>query len=138
MIVASLPCQTCANAVAWLWNACTTLVKGLNTASYHLLVATVAAILFCATRAWLSAMQAIAQALLEGECFSTTVATTITAETGASFEVIEGCERYDASAGDASGSTDGSTAEGVRSSPLCPTFTSFAFQSSYSGPCFLR
>ena len=60
-------------------------------------------------------MQAIAQALLEGECFSTTVATTITAETGASFEVIEGCERGDFSSGDASGSTDGSTAEGVRS-----------------------
>ena len=60
-------------------------------------------------------MQAIAQALLEGNCFSTTVATTITAETGAEFEVIEGCERGDFSSGDASGSTDGSTAEGVRS-----------------------
>ena len=60
-------------------------------------------------------LQAIAQALLEGNCFSTTVATTITAETGADFEVIEGCERGDFSSGDASGSTDGSTAEGVRS-----------------------
>ena len=65
-------------------------------------------------------MQAIAQALLEGECFSTTVATTITAETGASFEVIEGCERGDFSSGDASGSTDGSTAEGVCTPPTPP------------------
>ena len=60
-------------------------------------------------------VQAIAQALLEGNCFSTTVATSITAVTGADFEVIEGCERGDFAAGDASGSTDGSTAEGVRS-----------------------
>ena len=60
-------------------------------------------------------LQAIAQALLEGNCFSSSVATTITAETGIEFEVIEGCERGDFSYGDASGSTDGSTAEGVRS-----------------------
>ena len=66
-------------------------------------------------------LQAIAQALLEGNCFSTTVATTITAETGAEFEVIEGCERGDFSSGDASGSTDGSTAEGVRSPVSSPS-----------------
>ena len=60
-------------------------------------------------------MQAIAEALLEGGCFSANVATAITAETSAVFEVIEGCERDDFSFGDAFGSTSGSTAEGVRS-----------------------
>ena len=74
-------------------------------------------------------MQAIAQALLEGDCFTTNVATAITAVTGAEFEVIEGCERGDFAAGDASGSTDGSTAEGVCSPSPMPqvlVFTSTA------------
>lgn len=62
-------------------------------------------------------MQAIAQALLENDCFSTTTASTITAEIRASFEAIEGCERGELSSTDASGSTDGSIAEGVRSFP---------------------
>ena len=60
-------------------------------------------------------MQAIAEALLEGNCFSSNVATRIVAETSGDFGVIEGCERDDFSFGDAVGATDGSTAEGVRS-----------------------
>ena len=63
-------------------------------------------------------MQAIAEALLEGDCFNATVATFITAETQAIFEVVENCDRDDFSIGDAFASTDGSTAEGVRSSAL--------------------
>ena len=65
-------------------------------------------------------MQAIAEALLEGDCYSSSVATRIVAETSGDFGVIEGCERDDFSFGDASGSTSGSTAEGVRS-PCDPT-----------------
>ena len=61
--------------------------------------------------------KAIAEALLEGNCYSTQVATRIVAETSGDFGVIEGCERDDFSFGDAFGSTSGSTAEGVRSPP---------------------
>ena len=62
--------------------------------------------------------KAIAEALLQGNCYSTKVATRIVAETSGDFGVIEGCERSDFSFGDAFGSTDGSTAEGVRCSPI--------------------
>eukprot|EP00892_Ulva_mutabilis_P008882 jgi/Ulvmu1/6366/UM293_0001.1 len=58
---------------------------------------------------------AIAEALLEGDCFSATVATAVLAETSAVFEVIENCDQADFSVGDAFASTDGSSAEGVRS-----------------------
>ena len=58
-------------------------------------------------------MQAVASELERGGCFSIAVATKVVAETGADFEVIEGCERGDFSFGDATGSTAGSTAEGV-------------------------
>ena len=68
-------------------------------------------------------LQAIAEAFLEGDCFSTDVRTAIVAETGADFEIIEGCQRGDVAFGDASGSTDGSTAEGVRPPPPPPTCT---------------
>ena len=58
-------------------------------------------------------------AFLEGYCFSSKVATRIFAETSGTFGVIQGCDRDDFSFGDAFGSTDGSTAEGVRSSEHC-------------------
>ena len=67
-------------------------------------------------------VQAIAEVFLAGDCFTAEVSTRIAAETSGSFEVIEGCERGDFSFGDASGSTDGSTAEGVRP-PLRPCHT---------------
>lgn len=57
-------------------------------------------------------VQAIAEALLVGECWSTSVAAEVFAETTGDFGVIEGCERDDFSIGDAFASTGGSTAEG--------------------------
>ena len=57
-------------------------------------------------------VQAFAEVFVEGGCYSAEVSTSIRAETSAQFTVIEGCERDDVSSGDASGSTDGSTAEG--------------------------
>ena len=65
-------------------------------------------------------MQAIAGALLGGECFSSDAAAAVAAATGGEFGVIEGCERDDFSFGDALGVTDGSSAEGVRSWPYLP------------------
>ena len=62
-------------------------------------------------------VQAVAESFLEGDCFSTEVGTRIAAETSGVFGVIEGCERGDSAVGDAGGTTDGSTAEGVR----CPS-----------------
>ena len=62
-------------------------------------------------------VQAIAQALLEGDCFSANVATLVIAETSAIFEVVENCDRADFSIGDAFGDTSGSTAAGVRPPP---------------------
>jgi hypothetical protein len=59
-------------------------------------------------------MQAVAEALVNGGCYSSSAATSITAETGGDYTVVEGCQRGDSSSGDGSGSTDGSNAEGVR------------------------
>lgn len=67
-------------------------------------------------------VQAIAEVFLVGDCFSTEVGTKVIAETSGDFSVIEGCERGDISFGDASGSTDGSTAEGVRFPQSCRRF----------------
>ena len=58
--------------------------------------------------------KAIAEAILEGDCYNTAIAARIVTETSGDFGVIEGCVRDDFSFGDASGATDGSTAEGVR------------------------
>ena len=63
-----------------------------------------------ADRTWL--LQAFAEVLVKGECFSATVATNILAQTSSRFTVIEGCERDDFAIGNGSGSTDGSSAEG--------------------------
>ena len=65
-------------------------------------------------RVW--CLQAWAESLIEVGCFNAKTAVKIMAEVSGDFGVIEGCERTDASSGDASGSTGGSTAEGVRSS----------------------
>ena len=57
-------------------------------------------------------VQAIAEALLAGECFSSKVATEVFAEVTGDFGVIEGCERDDLSRGDGNTDTSGSTSEG--------------------------
>ena len=80
-------------------------------------------------------MQAIAEALLEGDCYSSSVATRIVAETSGDFGVIEGCERDDFSSRDASGSTSGSTAEGVRSPCYRYRVTVTAHTSLLPHPC---
>lgn len=59
-------------------------------------------------------VQAVAQSFVDGNCYSAEVGTRIVAEADALFAIIEGCERDDFSVGDAFGTTDGSTAEGVR------------------------
>lgn len=60
------------------------------------------------------AVQAIAAALVVGDCFSATVATAIDAQTSAVFEVVQDCKLADFSFGDAVASTLGSSAEAVR------------------------
>jgi hypothetical protein len=69
-------------------------------------------------------MQAVAEALVNGGCYNSDATTTITAETGGDYTVVEGCQRSDTGSGDGSGSTDGSTAEGVR--PHISTLFPFA------------
>ena len=66
-------------------------------------------------------VQSFARAMLDGECWTTDVATLTGINTEATFRSIEGCEREDSSSGNAAASTDGSTAESVRSSALCPS-----------------
>lgn len=60
-------------------------------------------------------VQAWAEGLIEAGCYSASTALKIEAAVSGDFEVIEGCERSDSGSGDASGSTGGSAAEGVRS-----------------------
>ena len=72
----------------------------------------------CAATAYATVWtKAIAEAFLEGDCFSTEVATRVLAETSGDFGVIEGCKRdeilFGDSIGSISGSISGSTAEGV-------------------------
>lgn len=55
-------------------------------------------------------VQAIAEALLAGECWNSSVAGDVFAETTGKFGVIEGCEVDDSSSGDAEASTEGSSA----------------------------
>ena len=62
-------------------------------------------------------VQSFARAMLDGECWTTDVATLTGINTEVTFRSIEGCEREDSSSGNAGASTDGSTAESVRS--LC-------------------
>ena len=52
--------------------------------------------------------------MLDGECWTTDVATLTGINTEVTFRSIEGCEREDSSSGNAAASTDGSTAESVR------------------------
>ena len=51
--------------------------------------------------------------MLDGECWTTDVATLTGINTEVTFRSIEGCERRDSSSGNAGASTDGSTAESV-------------------------
>ena len=59
-------------------------------------------------------LQAFARAMLDGECWTTEVATLTGINTEAEIRSIEGCETRDSARGNAAGSTSGSTAEGVR------------------------
>lgn len=73
-------------------------------------------------------VQAIAAALVVGDCFSATVAAAIDAQTSAVFEVVQDCDRGDFSIGDAFASTDGSSAEGVRSRSRCDHIACWTLQ----------
>jgi hypothetical protein len=64
--------------------------------------------------------QATAEALVDAKCYESAAAVKIVAETGADYLVMEGCDRGDSGSGDASGSTSGSNAEGVRASLPLP------------------
>lgn len=57
--------------------------------------------------------------MVSSNCFVEASADII-ATTKSDYTVIEGCQRFDESLGDGSGSTDGSTAEGVRPQPQPP------------------
>ena len=58
-------------------------------------------------------LQAFARAMLDGECWTTDVATLTGINAEANIRSIEGCTRRDSARNNAAGSTDGSTAEGV-------------------------
>lgn len=66
-----------------------------------------------------TAAQALASAMVSAGCFPE-VSTDIITATRSEYTVIEGCQRFDESLSDGSGSTDGSTAEGVWPLPLPP------------------
>ena len=51
--------------------------------------------------------------MLDGECWTTEVATLTGINTEAEIRSIEGCDTRDSASGNAAGSTSGSTAEGV-------------------------
>ena len=65
-------------------------------------------------------LQAVAEAFIEGDCFSTEVTTAIRAATGAAFDIVETCSQDSFAVGDAFASTAGD-AEGVRSPSLANT-----------------
>ena len=68
----------------------------------------------CAATAYATVWtKAIAEALLEGNCFHADARTRILTETSSDVVVIDGCERDDFSFGDVFGSNDSSSAEGV-------------------------
>ena len=57
--------------------------------------------------------------MLDGECWTTDVATLTGINTEAEIRSIEGCDTRDSASGNAAGSTSGSTAEGVCSPSHC-------------------
>lgn len=81
-------------------------------------------------------LQAFARAMLEGECWTTTVSEKVGISVDGTFRSIEGCETTDEASGNASASTDGSFAIAVRNClpshtachrcKICPTTLSAA------------
>lgn len=77
-------------------------------------------------------LQAVAEALVEGDCYSGRVRTRASAQTSGEFGSIEGCERSDFSIGAAFGNTGNSDADAVCSAPRCAVCCALSAISDHS------